>query len=90
MGKTQQVFLSIAACSYTIYLFHTVCEGCIKTIFVKLCLEQYIGDTISFIIEALIVISIGVIVPMILHHIITRNSKIFSYLIGAKYKTNNK
>jgi fucose 4-O-acetylase-like acetyltransferase len=85
-GKLQQIFLSIAACSYTIYLFHTTFGGFFKAILAKLPLQQYIGDTITFIIQAIIVVSAGVICPMILHHIIIRKSKIFSYLIGAKYK----
>ncbi len=84
-GKLQQIFLSIAVCSYTIYLFHTTFEGFFKAIFTKLPIQLYIGDTATFIIQAIIVISAGVIGPMILHHIITRKSKIFSYLIGAKY-----
>ena len=87
--KIQQVFLSVAACSYTIYLFHTTFEGFAKAVFVKLHLEQYIVHTASFILEAIFVISLGVITPMILHHVITRKSKLFSYLIGANYKNRN-
>ncbi|MDR1172439.1 MAG: acyltransferase [Bacteroidales bacterium] len=85
-GKVQQVFLSVSACSYTIYLFHTTFEGFTKAVFAKLPLQLYIGDTAAFVIEAVTVISAGIILPMILHYVITRKSKIVSYLIGAKYK----
>jgi len=88
--KIQQVFLSVAACSYTIYLFHTTSEGFAKAVFGRLHLGQYIGYNLSFILEAIVVISFGVIAPLILHHIITRKSKIFSYLIGANYKNNKR
>ena len=84
-GKIQQVFLSVAACSYTIYLFHTTFMGVAKALCGKLHLEQYTGDTVSFIIEAFLVISTGIIGSMLLHHLITRKSKILSYLTGAKF-----
>ena len=84
--KMQQILLSVAACSYTIYLFHTTFMGFAKAACTKLALHTYIGDMASFAIMAIIVISSGVIAPMVLHHIIVRKSKILSYLIGAKYQ----
>jgi fucose 4-O-acetylase-like acetyltransferase len=86
--------LNISVCSYTIYLFHTTFEGVAKSLLVRIPLKNYIGENLTFIVSAIIVITVGVIGTFFLHKIIVTHSKLFSYLIGARFtgkiKTNQK
>lgn len=86
-AKLTSIFLNIAVCSYTIYLFHTTFEGFAKSLLMKVPLHIFNlhETTLLFIVFALIVIAIGVIAPIVLHKIVVKYSKLFSYLLGAKY-----
>jgi fucose 4-O-acetylase-like acetyltransferase len=79
-------FLHIATCSYTIYLFHTTFEGFAKSLCMKIpftILNPY-ENHIVFIIYALIVITTGLIAPILLHSIALKYSRLLAYLIGAR------
>jgi fucose 4-O-acetylase-like acetyltransferase len=84
--SVKKILLELSVYSYTIYLFHTTFEGFVKAIILKLPLQIYFDNQLVFICIALIVILAGVIAPTILHRITVRNSRLFSYLIGAKYR----
>ena len=83
----KKILLSVSLCSYTIYLFHTTFEGFTKAIILKLLplVSTNINTQLIFIFIAFIVIMAGVVVPMILHKIIIRYSRFFSFLFGAKF-----
>ena len=82
----KKTLLYVSVCSYTIYLFHTTFEGFAKAIVLKLpfFINNY-SIQFVFLLIALIVISAGVILPIIVHEIIVRYSKPLSFLIGAKF-----
>lgn len=81
-----KILLNVSICSYTIYLFHTTFEGFTKAIFLKFpFLLINLNDELAFILVALVVILSGVIMPIIMHEIIIRYSKFFSFLIGARF-----
>jgi len=80
--KIRASLLKISTYTYAIYLFHTTFEGFTKAVVLKL-LPQNTGST--FIISAFIVILAGVAGPIILHTIVVRYSRLFSYLIGANF-----
>ncbi len=75
----KKILLVVSMCSYTIYLFHTTFEGFTKAVMLKIPLN------LMFVVVALIVVLSGVIAPIILHKIIVKYSRLFSYLIGAKF-----
>jgi fucose 4-O-acetylase-like acetyltransferase len=81
----KNVLIYVSTCSYTIYLFHTTFEGFAKALLLKIPIANYIGENPAFIVSATIVVAVGVIAPMIIHNIIVRRSKLFSFLIGSKF-----
>jgi len=81
----KKALLFVSACSYTIYLFHTTFEGFSKTILSKIAFFTTTNHPAVFLLIVLMVVSAGVIVPVILHEIIIRHSKLFSFLIGTPY-----
>ena len=87
MAFTKKILLDVSVCSYTIYLFHTTFQGFAKALILKIPSIVNFENQLVFVFVVLIVILTGVICPMILHKIIIRHSRLFSYLIGAKYKT---
>jgi fucose 4-O-acetylase-like acetyltransferase len=92
-SRTKSVLLNVSVYSYTIYLFHTTFEGFAKALIAKLPipdLSNGIKFNLIFLIYVIIVISAGVISPVILHKLITKYSKLFSYLIGTKYSGKKK
>jgi len=85
----KKILLNVSVCSYTIYLFHTTFEGFFKAILMKIpFLVNNSGNQFVFLFIALIVVSAGIIIPIIIHEIIIRYSKLFSYLIGTKFSGN--
>ena len=83
----KKALLMISVYSYTIYLFHTTFEGFTKAIVFKV-LNQYVelGNQLIFLCISIIIIIAGIVLPIILQKIITRYSRVFSYLIGVKYE----
>ena len=84
--KIRTVLLGMAGCTYTIYLFHTTFEGFAKA------LLQFLpfNNSSLFIVKAFIVISAGIVAPIILQKLIGRYSKILSFLIGVNFSGNKK
>ena len=85
MEFSKKILINISACSYTIYLFHTTFEGFAKAVIMKF---SDSNSELVFILTAFLVISMGVIAPIIMHKIIVSNSRLFSYFIGVKFKEN--
>jgi len=82
--KITKPLLVVAVCSYTIYLFHTTFMGFAKAMLMKLYGNMVQNDLI-FIVSGLIVITTGVIGPILLHLFVAKHSKVFSFLIGTKF-----
>lgn len=81
---TKKILLGLSVYSYTIYLFHTTFEGFAKAVLHPTLIN--FNNQLIFTCIALIVILAGCIAPTILQEIIDRFSRLFSYLIGAKYE----
>jgi len=90
LGKHSEIIkkslLVVAACSYTIYLFHTSFMGFAKAALMKLFQENMAQNEVMFMISGLIVITTGVIAPILLHLLVVKHSRVFSFLIGTKSK----
>ena len=82
--KITKPLLVMATCSYTIYLFHTTFMGFHKALLIKPLHGNIMQNELIFIASGLIVITIGVIVPILLHLFVVQNSKVFSFLIWDK------
>ena len=78
-----KLLVNVSVYSYTIYLFHTTFEGFAKAVILKI--SNYNSES-AFILTAFLVISAGMISPIIMHKIIVRYSRLFSYLIGVKFQ----
>lgn len=74
--------LSVSACSYIIYLFHTTFEGFFKSICLKIIGTPHSG--IAFVAIALLVIIPGVVLPMLLQKWCFAKSKYLKFLFGLK------
>jgi len=83
--KITKPLLVVAACSYTIYSFHTTFMGIVKALLMKILHENMVQNELIFIVSGVIVITTGVIVPILLHYFVVRHSKVFAFLIGAKF-----
>ena len=84
--SVKKILAAISEYSYTIYLFHTTVEGFAKAILAKFFYKlTETNNQLVFICTALIVILLGLIAPVILHKITVSHSRLFSYLIGAKF-----
>jgi hypothetical protein len=82
----KKTLLYVSAYTYTIYLFHTTFEGFAKAIVLKVpFLANNFNNHWVFIFIVLVVVSAGVLLPIVLHKIVTRYSKIFSFLIGTNF-----
>lgn len=75
--------LTVAGCSYLIYLFHTTFEGFAKAAFGKLLSPTTIES--YFVPVALTVICCGVLIPIFLQKKIIIRSKLLSYAFGLSY-----
>lgn len=70
----------VAQSSYIIYLFHTTFEGFVKAVLRKLPFDSSVWYV--FIPSAVLVISSGVIFPMLLHRFILKKYRITKFLFG--------
>lgn len=86
----KKIFITLAVYSYSIYLFHTTFQGFVKAIIVRFHASfMNFNEEAVFIFNAIIVVLAGILFPIFMHKIIVRYSRVFSYLIGAKYKKQN-
>lgn len=78
--KSNSWLMIVSLSSYIIYLFHTTFEGFAKAILRKLTIDSSLWYI--FIPEVIIVVSIGLIIPIILNYYILNKSKITRFLFG--------
>lgn len=82
-GRLLSLILTVSASNYIIYLFHTTFEGFAKALLQKLHVCVVNGD-VTFIVEAVLVIFLGVVCPILLDVLILRKFKITKILFGLK------
>lgn len=80
--SSNHFLLQTAASSYIIYLFHTTFEGFAKAVCHKLPLNNELWYI--FVPEALMVISVGVILPILLYRFLLKKYAITRFLFGLK------
>ena len=83
-SKGSDVLLQSSASSYIIYLFHTTFEGFAKSIIFKIPIFSSNSNDVGFGIGAVIVITCGVIVPVLLHKYVLVKSKYLRVMFGLK------
>lgn len=81
-NSKQSWLLTIATSSYIIYLFHTTFEGFAKAICQKIPLCSNLWYI--FTLEALVIIIVGIVGPILLHHYILQRTTITKYIFGLK------
>jgi fucose 4-O-acetylase-like acetyltransferase len=79
---TNKILMIISGSSYIIYLFHTTFEGFTKAVFHKIPLNSDLWYV--FIIESLIIIIMGVVIPLLIHRLILKKFSITQTLFGLK------
>lgn len=77
-----KMFSFVASSSYIIYLFHTTFEGFAKAILYKVPVFAHLQNDILFVISAFIVISCGVIIPILCDVYIFKRYKFTRFLLG--------
>lgn len=70
----------ISASSYIIYLFHTTFEGFAKAIFEKILSAN--ANTQYFVLEAIIIITMGITLPIVFHKYILKRWRFSKFLFG--------
>ena len=76
--------MQLSASSYMIYLFHTTFEGLAKSVCHKIPFIANGTNDASFIVGAVIIISCGVIVPVLLHNFVLSRTRVTRFLFGLK------
>lgn len=84
MGRCNRFLLTIASSSYIIYLFHTTFEGFAKAAILKIPILVDSQNNVMFSMGAIIVVSCGVIMPVILDRFVLRRYKLTIFLFGYK------
>lgn len=79
------LLLIIASSSYIIYLLHTTFEGFAKDIVHKIPILMDAQNDLMFTLGAAIVISCGIIVPILLDRFVLRKYRLTRFLFGYKY-----
>lgn len=79
VGKNH-ILMIVSMSSYIIYLFHTTFEGFAKAVFRKLPLDNNLWYV--FLPEAVVVIAVGVIIPMLLHRYVLKRWQLTRTLFG--------
>ena len=74
----------LSASSYMIYLFHTTFEEVAKSVCHKIPFIANGANDVSFIVGAVIIISCGVIAPVLLHKYVLSRTRVTSFLFGLK------
>ncbi|MGN0006516.1 MAG: acyltransferase family protein [Alistipes sp.] len=76
--------LVTSASSYMIYLFHTTFEGLAKAVLVKIPYFNDTTDGFAFLIGAVLVVSCGVVLPIVLNEKILKKYTLTKVLFGLK------
>ena len=79
--EKHSLLMSIAAASYTIYLFHTTFEGLAKAILMKIPFDD--GLWYIFSVKACLVVMSGIVIPMVMHAVAKRFAAT-RFLLGLK------
>ncbi len=74
--------ITISTSSYIIYLFHTTFEGLTKSLINKMPFLMYSSNDFLFALEALVVISVGVVGPILLDNLVLKRYKFARLLFG--------
>lgn len=74
------ILMIVSMSSYIIYLFHTTFEGFAKAVFRKLPLDSNLWYV--FLPEAIVVIAVGVIIPILLHRCVLKRWQLTRILFG--------
>lgn len=83
-GALNNFLLIIASSSYIIYLFHTTFEGIAKAIVFKIPILTNAQNKILFLLGAFIVITCGIMLPMVIDRFVLRRYKCTKMLFGYK------
>lgn len=83
-GKNYKLLMTTSSTSYIIYLFHTTFEGFAKAIVLKMSYLKDVDNGIFFSIGALIVVTCGIVIPIILNEIVFKKFGITKMLFGLK------
>lgn len=76
--------LTISSSSYIIYLFHTTFQGFTKAIIFKIPFLNNLNNDLTFFIGAIIVVTCGVVFPIILNKFVLKKYTITKILFGLK------
>lgn len=76
--------LIVSSSSYIIYLFHTTFQGFAKAIVFKTLYLNNMDNDLSFSIGAIIVVSCGVVIPILLNELVFKKYNITRILFGLK------
>lgn len=81
-GGAVKLFTFLSSCSFIIYLFHTTFEGFAKAVLEKLIVANC--DTYLYIVRVFLVVSCGIIFPVLLQKVILEKSQLLKKLFGLK------
>ena len=76
--------LLVSSSSYIIYLFHTTFQGFAKAVVFKTPYLNNMNNDITFFIGAIIVVSCGVVIPILLNELVLKKYNITRILFGLK------
>jgi fucose 4-O-acetylase-like acetyltransferase len=79
-----KILCGIAPSTYIIYLFHTTFEGFTKAILHRVSIVSGTSNEFLFFLTAIIVVSIGIIGPILLHKYVLRRFRITRTMFGLK------
>lgn len=75
---------AIAAASYIIYLFHTTCEGFVKSLAMKFGL---LSTNLSFALTAAAAIAAGTLLPLLLQRYVLNRFRLTAFLFGLPHRS---
>lgn len=82
LKKISSLFLAVSSSSYIIYLLHTTFQGFTKALILKI--QPVYNNQLEFTIAALIIITSGVVMPILVNKYIINKYKITKLLFGLK------
>lgn len=78
------LLMIVSGSSYIIYLFHTTFEGFAKAAVHKIPIFADSSNELLFIFNVIVVVSCGIIVPVMLHRYVLRRYSITKVFFGMK------
>lgn len=83
-AKSIGTLMTLSSSSYIIYLFHTTFEGFAKGIIFKVFTFDDMSQTIIFLSSATVIISCGIITPILLHTFVINRFKLTRLMFGIR------